>query len=162
MLQLGVLLAGGIALAAATIVKAGGWPAVMAMSGEWHMLMPADDPDFPWTMYLGGVICISVFYCAANQFIVQRTLAARNEWHARMGVVFADYLKFLMPLVIIVPGLMAPKLYPNLERADLVFPTLAWIPTVLVKPNKSGQRGAARHGNLPYVGIGLGRKATAM
>ena len=39
---------------------------------------------------------------------------------------------------------------------------LAWIPTVLVKPNKSGQRGAARHGNLPYVGIGLGRKATAM
>jgi solute:Na+ symporter, SSS family len=73
---------------------------------------------------LGGVTCISVFYCAANQFIVQRTLAAKNEWHARMGVVFADYLKFLMPLVIIVPGLIAPKLYPNLERPDLVFPTL--------------------------------------
>ena len=124
MLQLGVLLAGGIALAAVTIVKAGGWSTVAAMSNDWHMLMPADDPDFPWTMYLGGVICISVFYCAANQFIVQRTLAARNEWHARMGVVFADYLKFLMPLVIIVPGLVAPKLYPNLERADLVFPTL--------------------------------------
>jgi SSS family solute:Na+ symporter len=75
-------------------------------------------------MYLGGVLCISVFYCAANQFIVQRTLAAKNEWHARMGVVFADYLKFLMPLVIVVPGLVAPRLYPNLERPDLVFPTL--------------------------------------
>jgi SSS family solute:Na+ symporter len=94
------------------------------MSEDWHMLMPADDPDFPWTMYLGGVICISVFYCAANQFIVQRTLAAKSEWHARMGVVFCDYLKLLMPLVIIVPGLVAPKLYPHLERADLVFPTL--------------------------------------
>lgn len=124
MLQLGVLLAGGIALAMATITKAGGWAAVLETSADWHMLMPADDPDFPWTMYLGGVICISVFYCAANQFIVQRTLAAANEWHARMGVIFADYLKFLMPLVIIVPGLVAPKLYPDLERADLVFPTL--------------------------------------
>ena len=124
MLQLGVLLMGGIALAVATIAKAGGLAAVVATTDDWHMFMPADDPDFPWTMYLGGVTCISVFYCAANQFIVQRTLAAKNEWHARMGVVFADYLKFLMPLVIIVPGLVAPKLYPNLERPDLVFPTL--------------------------------------
>lgn len=124
MLQLGVLLSGGIVLAFATIGKAGGWAAVLATSSEWHMLMPADDPDFPWTMYLGGVVCISVFYCAANQFIVQRTLAAKNEWHARMGVVFADYLKFLIPLVIIVPGLVAPKLYPNLPAPDLVFPTL--------------------------------------
>ena len=124
MLQLGVLLTGGLALAFATIRKVGGLSAVLATSKDWHMIMPADDPDFPWTMYLGGVLCISVFYCAANQFIVQRTLAAKNEWHARMGVVFADYLKFLMPLIIIVPGMMAPKLYPNLERADLVFPTL--------------------------------------
>jgi SSS family solute:Na+ symporter len=124
MLQLGVLMAGGIALAFATIKKVGGWSAVMATSGEWHMLMPADDPDFPWTMYLGGVICISVFYCAANQFIVQRTLAAKSEWHARMGVVFADYLKFFIPLVIIVPGLVAPLLYPGLKSPDLVFPTL--------------------------------------
>jgi SSS family solute:Na+ symporter len=124
MLQLGVLMAGGLALAFATIRKVGGWSAVLATSKDWHMLMPPDDPDFPWTMYLGGVICISVFYCATNQFIVQRTLAARSEWHARMGVVFADYLKFLIPLVIIVPGLVAPQLYPKLERADLVFPTL--------------------------------------
>jgi solute:Na+ symporter, SSS family len=124
MLQLGVLLSGGVALAAATIAKVGGWSAVVATSADWHVFMPANDPDFPWTMYLGGIVCISVFYCAANQFIVQRTLAAKNEWHARMGVVFADYLKFLMPLVIIVPGLVAPKLYPNLERPDLVFPTL--------------------------------------
>ncbi len=124
MLQLGVLLLGGVALAAATIARAGGWSAIAATAADWHMFMPADDPDFPWTMYLGGVVCISVFYCAANQFIVQRTLAARNEWHARMGVVCADYLKFLMPLVIIVPGLVAPRLFPHLERADLVFPTL--------------------------------------
>ncbi len=124
MLQLGVLLTGGIVLSAATIHAAGGWSAVLATSSDWHLLLPATDPDFPWSMYLGGTLCISVFYCAANQFIVQRVLAAKDEWHARMGVVFTDYLKFLMPLIIIVPGLMGPRLFPNLERPDLIFPTL--------------------------------------
>ncbi len=124
MLQLGVLLTGGIVLSFVTIHAAGGWSGVMATSKDWHLLLPANDADFPWTMFLGGVLCISVFYCAANQFIVQRTLAAQDEWHARMGVVFTDYLKFLMPLIIIVPGLVAPKLFPNLEKGDMAFPTL--------------------------------------
>ncbi len=87
-------------------------------------MLPADNPDFPWTMYLGGLLCISVFYNATNQFIVQRTLAAKNEWHARMGVIFADYLKFLIPLLIIVPALVAPKLFPHLDKPDLLFATL--------------------------------------
>lgn len=124
MLQLVVLLTGGMVLSVATIRAAGGWSAVMAGSQEWHLLLPATDPDFPWTFYFGGGLCISVFYCAANQFIVQRCLAAKDEWHARMGVVFTDYLKFLLPLIIIVPGLMAPKLFPNLEKPDFAFPTL--------------------------------------
>jgi SSS family solute:Na+ symporter len=124
MLQLVVLLSGGIALALVTIKKAGGVSAIMATSNEWHMILPSTDPDFPWTMYLGGIVCISVAYCAANQFIVQRVLAAKNEWHARMGVVFALYLKFLMPFIIIVPGLIGPKLFPNLDKPDMIFPTL--------------------------------------
>lgn len=134
MLQLVVLLLGSAVLAFVTINKAGGIAAVMATSSDWHLLLPADDPDFPWTMYLGGALCISVFYCAANQFIVQRVLAAKNEWHARFGVVFMLYLKFLMPLLIIVPGIMAIKLFPNLEKPDLVFPTLVenLLPTGLV------------------------------
>lgn len=134
MLQLVVLLLGSATLALATVHRAGGLAAVMETSPDWHLLLPADDPDFPWTMYLGGIVCISVFYCAANQFIVQRVLAAKNEWHARFGVVFTLYLKFLMPLLIIVPGLVAPRLFPNLERPDLVFPTLVenLLPTGLV------------------------------
>ena len=71
MLQLGVLLIGGLALAITTLSAAGGWSAVVASSADWHMILPASDRDFPWTMYLGGVICVSVSYCAANQFIVQ-------------------------------------------------------------------------------------------
>ena len=124
MLQLGVLILGGAALSFATIRAAGGVSAIMATSDNWHLLLPASDADFPWTMYLGGALCISVFYCATNQFIVQRVLAAKDEWNARMGVVFQNYLKFLVPLIIAVPGIVAPKLFPRLEKADLLFPTL--------------------------------------
>ena len=124
MFQLIILMAGGVALSAATILKIGGLSAIWATSGEWHLLLPASDPNFPWTMYLGGALCVSIFYFSSNQFIVQRVLAAKNEWHGRMGVVFTCYLKFIIPLIIIVPGLAAASLYPNLEKPDLVFPTL--------------------------------------
>jgi SSS family solute:Na+ symporter len=124
MLQLIILIFGGIALSIATVNAAGGVSAVIATSKDWKLILPASDPDFPWTMYLGGLLCISVFYCATNQFIVQRTLAAKNEWHARMGVIFGDYLKFLIPLIITIPALVAPVLFPHLEKPDLLFPTL--------------------------------------
>ena len=124
MLQLGVLLLGMVALSYTTIHAAGGISAVLETSKDWDILLPANDPALPWTMYLGGALCISIFYCATNQFIVQRTLAAKNEWHAKMGVVFADYLKFLIPFMIIGPALVAPRLFPHLEKADLLFPTL--------------------------------------
>ncbi len=123
MVQLVVLVGGGLVLSVATLHATGGWSGFMATSGEWKLLLPATDEDFPWTQYLGAFLCISVFYCATNQFIVQRTLAAKDEWHARMGVVFAQYLKFFLPLIIVVPGLMAPTLYPGI-KPDSTFPTL--------------------------------------
>ncbi|CAL1519051.1 sodium:solute symporter family transporter [Chitinophaga sp. MM2321] len=134
MVQLGVLMLGMVVLSFTTINAAGGIDAVMETSKDWKLMLPASDPDFPWTMYLGGLLCISVFYNATNQFIVQRTLAAKNEWHARMGVIFADYLKFLIPLLIIVPALVAPKLFPNLDKPDLLFAMLVehLLPTGLV------------------------------
>lgn len=134
MVQLVILIIGGIALTIATVHAAGGIQAVVDSSAKWKMLYPADDPDFPWTMYLGGILCISVFYCATNQFIVQRVLAAKNEWHARMGVVFGNYLKFLFPLIITVPALVAPMFLPDLDKPDLLFATLVerLLPTGLV------------------------------
>jgi len=124
MLQLVVLIVGGIILTVATLNATGGIEAVFETTKDWKLILPADDPDFPWTMYLGGLLCISIFYCATNQFIVQRVLAAKNEWHARMGVIFGDYLKFLVPLIITIPALVAPKLIPNLDNPDLLFPML--------------------------------------
>lgn len=124
MLQLSILIIGCIILSYATIHAAGGISAIIETSKDWHLLLPANDPDFPWTMYLGGLLCISIFYCATNQFIVQRVLAGKNEWHARMGVIFGNYLKFFIPFIITIPAMVAPKLFPHLEKADMIFPTL--------------------------------------
>jgi len=138
MFQLVVLLAGGLILSFLTVAAAGGPGALWARSNEWHLLLPASDPNFPWTMYLGGTVCISVFYFATNQFVVQRVLAAKNEWHARMGVVFTCYLKLLTPVIFVVPGLAAVILFENqgitLDDHDSVFTTLVTtlLPTGLV------------------------------
>lgn len=131
MVQLVILVLGGIVLTFATIDAAGGFQAVVDSSTDWKMFYPASDPDFPWTMYLGGLLCISIFYCATNQFIVQRVLAAKNEWHGRMGVIFGDYLKFFVPLIITIPALVAPKFLPHLDQPDLLFATL--VETLLPK-----------------------------
>ncbi|MEE1964181.1 solute:Na+ symporter, SSS family [Flagellimonas taeanensis] len=134
MVQLIVLVTGGIILTFATVKEAGGIQTVIDSAQNWKMIYPADDPDFPWTMYLGGLLCISVFYCATNQFIVQRILAAKNEWHGRMGVIFGNYLKFLVPLIITVPALVAPLFLPDLDKPDLLFATLVekLLPTGLI------------------------------
>jgi SSS family solute:Na+ symporter len=134
MFQLVVLIVGGLTLTIMTIKAVGGWSSVMNMSNDWHLILPASDKDIPWTTFIGASLGIGIFYGAANQFIVQRALAAKNEWHARMGVVFAMYLTFVMPLIYIVPGLLAPQLGLNLEKGDLAFPTLVQklLPTGMV------------------------------
>ncbi len=124
MVQLGVLIVGGTALTIMTVRAVGGLEGVFAHSHEWDLLLPSTDPDFPWTMFIGASLGIGIFYGATNQFMVQRALAARNEWHARMGVVFASFLNLLMPLFYILPGVLAVQLFPDLPKADYAFPTL--------------------------------------
>jgi SSS family solute:Na+ symporter len=127
MLQLAVLLFGGATLAAKTLwhPRVGGIHGLLERCNEWHLLLAPTNPDFPWTMFLGGLLCISVFYCAANQFIVQRCLAAKDEWHARMGVVAVNYLQVFLPAIYILPGIVAPLIIGrHLAKPDMVFPTL--------------------------------------
>ena len=124
MLQLVILMIGGASLSYMTVQHVGGIKGVWATSKEWHLLMPHTDPDFPWTTFIGASLGIGIFYGATNQFMVQRALAAKNEWHARMGIVLACFLNLLMPLFYILPGLLAAKIFPHLPKADLAFPTL--------------------------------------
>jgi SSS family solute:Na+ symporter len=114
----------------------GGFKAVLAGSPEkFHMVRPASDPELPWPgVFFGGMWLANIFYWGCNQFITQRTLAAKSVWHGQMGVVFAGFLKLLVPFLVVLPGIVAFRLYnPDsgllkaecvLLKADLAFPTL--------------------------------------
>lgn len=102
---------------------------------KFHMVRPWNDPELPWVgVFFGGMWLANIFYWGCNQFITQRTLAAKSVWHGQMGVVFAGFLKLLVPVLVVLPGIIAFRLYDGetglmrnicvLEKADLAFPTL--------------------------------------
>ena len=56
---------------------------------------------------------VSIWYNVLNQFIIQRILGSRSIWDARMAVVFAGYVKLLLPLITVLPGLILFALHPE-------------------------------------------------
>ena len=86
------------------------------------VVQPISHKVTPWPNLILGVFTISIWYNCLNQFMIQRVLAAKSTYHARMGIVFAGYLKVLMPIIIVVPGLILFALYPevlNLEWSEV-------------------------------------------
>jgi len=67
----------------------------------------------PWPHLLVGFLSISLWYNVGNQFMIQRVLGAKDIYHARMGIVLAGFLKILLPLVIVVPGLILFASHPE-------------------------------------------------
>jgi SSS family solute:Na+ symporter len=53
--------------------------------------------------------------------MVQRVLGAKDEWHARMGVVGAGFLRIVTPLFFVLPGVIAFKMFPDLPRQDMAY-----------------------------------------
>ncbi len=102
------------------------WDKVLASTPDNHfsVVRPLDDPSLPWPGILLGVQLLGFWYWSTNQYIVQRVLGARDIKHARWGVVFAGFLKILPLFIMVIPGAMAISLFPGLENADTVFPTL--------------------------------------
>ncbi len=80
-------------------------------SGHFDSILSRDHPyykDLPgWGVILGGMWIANISYWGLNQYIVQRALAAKTLRHAQVGVMFAGYLKLLMPLIVVVPGIAA-------------------------------------------------------
>jgi SSS family solute:Na+ symporter len=81
----------------------------MAQTDSYNRLaviQPATHATTPWPSLLFGFLSVSIWYNVINQFMIQRVLGAKNSWHARMGIVLAGYMKVLMPLIVVVPGLI--------------------------------------------------------
>lgn len=102
---------------------------------KFDMILARDHPsymDLPGLSVLLGAMWIAhFFYWGCNQYITQRALAARNLNEARRGLVFAAYLKVILPLIVVIPGIVAFALQAPITKADEAYPWLlsAFVPT---------------------------------
>jgi len=124
-LQFVVMMLGGLIVTVIGLTKVGGLHELMLFAPEkFKIIYPITDKEYPWFGVWSLFISIGIWYNCTNQFIVQRCLGARSEWDARMGVIFAGFMKILLPLLVVVPGIVAFRLYPSLADKDQAFPTL--------------------------------------
>ena len=101
-------------------------------------MLAASHPELPWTGILVGMASTNLWYYATNQYINQRVLGARSEWHARAGVIFAGFLGLFLTLAVCFPGLIAYRLFPDLENPDQAYPQVV---SHLIGPLGYGIRG---------------------
>ena len=80
---------------------------------KFHLYLPPDHPELPWTGVWTGLMILHIFYWSTNQFIAQRALAARSEFDARMGILAAGFLKLLIPFISIATGVAAGFLFES-------------------------------------------------
>jgi SSS family solute:Na+ symporter len=107
-----------------------------AQSGIWHevvqrnaetiahtttynrlsVIQPVTHQTNPWPSLFLGLFSVSIWYNVINQFMIQRVLGAKSMYHARMGIVFAGFLKVLMPAIVVVPGLILFAQHPEVMQ----------------------------------------------
>lgn len=126
-IQAVLLILGSIIVTVLAFIKVGSWEAVKAITPSEHfsVIQPIDDSFLPWPGLFTGVFLLGFYFWATNQFIVQRALGAKDTKHGQWGAIFAGFLKIAIPLfIMIIPGALARVLYPDLEKANLVYPML--------------------------------------
>ncbi|HEX9887682.1 MAG TPA: solute:sodium symporter family transporter [Longimicrobiales bacterium] len=121
------LLLGGVLVTVLGFRAIGGWqPFVEAAGGRLHTVLPWNHPEMPWlAVFIGGLWIPNLFYWGLNQFITQRTLAARSLADGQRGIILAAFLKLLIPFIIVFPGIMAAELYADrIATPDQAYPIL--------------------------------------
>ncbi|MEO8018441.1 MAG: sodium/sugar symporter [Pseudomonadota bacterium] len=140
--QVSLLVAGGIIITWIALDKVGDGAGVVAgfktltvkFPEKFDMILSPDNPHYKelpgLAVLLGGMWMMNVSYWGFNQYIIQRGLAAKSVNEAQKGIVLAAFLKLLMPAIIVLPGIAALVLAPDLARSDQAYPTLmAMLPT---------------------------------
>lgn len=116
-----------------------------AAPDKFHMILEETNDNYVnlpgiWVL-VGGLWVANLYYWGFNQYIIQRTLAAKSLKEAQKGILLAAFLKLLIPLVVVVPGIAAyvmvndPAIMANLghsgmlnvpsaEQADKAYPWL--------------------------------------
>ena len=139
--QVTLLIAGGLTIVAISLSKINGDHGVSldnVVSGfhslmqqaptRFHMILKPGDIGYDklpgLSVLLGGMWIMNLSYWGFNQYIIQRALAAKSLNEAQTGIAFAAYLKLLMPVIVVVPGLAAVVLAPHLSPSDRAYPEM--------------------------------------
>jgi SSS family solute:Na+ symporter len=125
-LQTIVLIIAACILTGVGLQHAGGWSGLQAKLAPemFEMVKPATHADYPWPGMFIGVFLLGSFYWSMDQVLVQRVFAARDLNEGRLGAVFCGFLKLTTPFLLVLPGLIAKALFPEITRADDAYPTL--------------------------------------
>ena len=83
-----------------------------------HMVLPRTSDFLPWTALLLGIWIPNFYYWGLNQYIMQRTLGAHSLREGQRGIVFAAFLKLIIPFIVCIPGIIAFTLYGSKMQQD--------------------------------------------
>jgi SSS family solute:Na+ symporter len=134
--QVSLLVLGGLIICLLSLDRIAGGHGVIAgfvqltrqFPDKFHMILPRDNPNYKdlpgLSVLLGGMWVMNVSYWGFNQYIIQRALGAKSVREAQKGIVLAAFLKLLMPVLIVLPGIAAVALTPGLSRPDEAYPHL--------------------------------------
>ena len=135
-IQVALLIGGGLLIAFIALNEVSGGEGMMAgfqtlterLPEKFDLIFTKDSEhymDLPGiSVLIGGMWIMNLSYWGFNQYIIQRALAARNVSEAQKGIMFAAYLKMLMPVIVVLPGVAAVVLAPELETPDRAYPTV--------------------------------------
>jgi SSS family solute:Na+ symporter len=119
-----LLILGSAALTYFGLETLGGWGELRAFASEhvadYALWRPLSDPDFPWLGILIASPIVGIWYWCTDQYIVQRTLAARDLSTARRGALWGAFLKVWPILIFLIPGVIGAALN---EQNMLAIPT---------------------------------------
>jgi SSS family solute:Na+ symporter len=86
---------------------------------RFSMILDASNPEFKNLpgigVLVGGLWVANLYYWGFNQYIIQRTLAAKSLKESQKGILFAAFLKLIIPLIVVVPGIAAYTIVNNPE-----------------------------------------------
>lgn len=137
--QTGLLLFGSVFITIFGLQQLGGWGELQtvleAKADQFALWRPMSDPDFPWLGIMIASPIVGIWYWCTDQYIVQRTLAAKSLREARRGAIFGAFLKVLPVFIFLVPGLIGYALHTKgvisipakadgSVNGDMVFPTM--------------------------------------
>lgn len=126
-IQTVILTAGALVLMFIGLNQVGGWEGLRTSLPPdfFHMMKASTHHDFPWTGIFFGAPILGIWYWCTDQVIVQRVLSAKDIGNARRGTVLAGFLKILPVFMLVVPGMIARSLYPEVASdTNAAFPTL--------------------------------------